>query len=285
MGLALMRDILKVVWKWKVRLILVWVVVIFFVLLRVLGMDVIYTSSCLLTPLALEQVEEGGGGALGGGSPIRTILGGGGVRDDYAVAAFMQSRQLTLGVVEELNLERELFARRWDAQEEDWIEASEGRPTSGEILRSMAARVDVRYDDFTGLLLLEIHWWSAERAREIADAFVEVGDRMLRDSAIAEGERRVSELRQEMENVTVGEVGVFLAEEMTRAISLLTSIRARSRYAFRVIDPPIVPHKKSWPPRTFLMLVAGFALAVIELGFVAGVHLRGQARSSEAPDH
>jgi uncharacterized protein involved in exopolysaccharide biosynthesis len=275
-----MKEVLLLVWKWKLRLVGVWLIVMLLVLFRLLSMAEIYTSSCLLSPLALEQVEGGGGGPVTGTS-IRTILGGGWVRDDYSIAAFLRSRQVQLEVVEALNLERELFPKRWDAEEEEWLESQGGAPTDVEILRKMASRLNVTYDDFAGLLLLEIHWWSPEGAKEVADAFVDVGDRMLRDAAIEEGERRVAELRREMEQATVGEVGVFLAEEMTRAISLATSIRARSRYAFRVVDPPIAPDRKSWPPRFLLLMIAGLAVGAVELGAVAAFHQRQQARRGQ----
>jgi uncharacterized protein involved in exopolysaccharide biosynthesis len=103
---------------------------------------------------------------------------------------------------------------------------------------------------------------------------IEIGDRMLRDAAIAEGERRVEELQREMHNVRVSEIGSFLAEEMTQAISSLASIRARSGYAFRVIDAPLAPDKKSWPPRLTLLILLGLATAGIEIGAVAGVYAR-----------
>ena len=97
---------------------------------------------------------------------------------------------------------------------------------------------------------------------------------MLRDAAIADGERRVEELRREMANAAVSEIGSFLAEETTSAISSLASIRARTGYAFRVIDPPLVPDKKSWPPRLLLLILAGAAVGAVELGVVAGAYAR-----------
>ena len=93
--------------------------------------------------------------------------------------------------------------------------------------------------------------------------------------AIAEGERRVAELGREMSQAAVSDVAVFLAEEMTRAVSSLTSIRARARYGFRVIDPPSVPDMRSWPPRTMFMILAGLITGLVELGVLAGLYLRG----------
>lgn len=254
-------------------LLAIWIVVMAVAVARLVTMPDAYTSSVLLTPLPLEQVEELTLPGLGGGS-VRNLLGKGGTRDDFTVVAFLRSRQLLARVVDDLGLKKELFPERWDARTEEWVEARGGEPSLGESIKALGRRVDVTYDEFTGLLTLQVHWGSPERAHRVATGLVEAADTMLREAAVAEGERRVGELRRELESATVGEIGAFLAEEMTRTISSLASIRARARYAFRVIDPPNVPEVKSWPPRFLLLVLAGLVTAGVELGVVAGIHLR-----------
>ena len=268
---ATARAIWKLIWNWKTRLVIVWIVVVGLVVIRLLTGPVLFTSSCLMTPKPLEMVEGAGGGGLRTPT-VTSLLGGGGVRDDYAVAAFLKSRQLTDRVIDELDLKKEFFRKNWDAEEEKWRSTE---PTDSEARERMVRRLDVSYDDFTGLLLLEVHWTSPVRAREIALAYVEIGDRTLRESAIVDGERRIAELEREMANATVSDVEAYLAEELTRSVSLLTSIRARADYAYRVIDPPIVPDEKSWPPRTLITILVAFVTAAVEFGVVAGIYLRG----------
>jgi len=240
------------------------------VFVRVLLMPAVFTSGCLLMPLPLEQVEQGSAGGFGGAS-VRSLLAGGGSSDAFAAAAFLESGRLMNAVIKDLNLAQELFPKSWDSKAKKWRGEA---PHPGKSRRALDRRVDVSYDGYTGLIDLQVHWWSPERAREIAAAVVETGDRMLRDAAIAEGERRVEELQREMHNVRVSEIGSFLAEEMTQAISSLASIRARSGYAFRMIDAPLTPDTKSWPPRLFLLILSGMATAGVEIGAVAGVYTR-----------
>ncbi|MCK4679905.1 hypothetical protein KAT82_02165 [bacterium] len=257
-------------WERRARLIGIWLVVMVLVLIRLLVMPAVFTSGCLLMPLPLEQVEQVSGGGFGGAS-VRSLLAGGGSSDAYAAAAFLESGQLMNAVIKDLDLARELFPKSWDSGAKKWRDKA---PHPAKSRRAFDPRVDVSYDGYTGLIQLQVHWWSPERAREIAAAMIEIGDRMLRDAAIAEGERRVEELQREMHNVRVSEIGSFLAEEMTQAISSLASIRARSGYAFRVIDAPLAPDKKSWPPRLTLLILLGLATAGIEIGAVAGVYAR-----------
>lgn len=268
-----MGELLSVVLTRRKQLLGIWVVVMVIVLLRVVTMPDMYTSSALLTPLPLEQVGRQAPGDLPGTS-VRSLLSAASRRDDYAIAAFLQSRQLLDAVIEDQNLGPVLFPRRWDPEEEEWIARRGGQPSAGMLRRRLAEYIDTSYEEFTGLLSVRGHWTDPERARDIAAAVIEVADRLLRDAAISEGERRAAELETEMSQTPVGEVAAYLAEEMTRAISSLTSIRARARYAFRVIDPPVVSDRPSWPPRLLLVLLAALATAAAEVGVVVAIHLR-----------
>lgn len=268
-----MNGLLQALWRRRGLLITIWMIAMVIAALRVFTMESLFTSSALLRPLPLEQVEETADAGIGGAS-VRGLLSRGSGRDDFAIAAFLRSRQLMDAVIDELELKRELFPARWDGSRDEWIEDAGGKPSDGEARRAFDRHADASYDEFTGLLLLEVSWSDPERAKDIADAFLELADRLLRRAAIAEGERRIDELQREMKSVAVGEVGVFLAEEMTRAVSSLTSIKARARYAFRVIDPPVVPDRKSWPPRLMLLMLAALAAAAVEIAVVAGHLLR-----------
>jgi uncharacterized protein involved in exopolysaccharide biosynthesis len=263
------------IWERRTRLTAIWLIVMVLVLIRLFTMPLVYTSSCVLMPLPLEQVEQNSGGGFGGAS-VRSLLAGGGSSDAYAAAAFLKSGQLMNAVIDDLGLAKELFPKSWDSKAKKWRGAA---PHPGKSRRAFDRRVDVSYDGYTGLIEVQVHWWSAERSREIAAAIVETGDRMLRDAAIADGERRVEELQREMRGATVSEIGSFLAEEVTQAISSLASIRARSGYAFKVIDAPLAPDKKSWPPRLLLLILTGLATAGVEIGAVAGAHARRSERN------
>jgi len=277
----MIKEFVALVWSMRIRLVVIWLVVVLIVLVRVLTMQGLYTSSCLLVPMSLEQVNESGQSGLGMTS-ARRLLSGSASRDDYTLVGFLQSRQLTDAVIEEMKLKRELFPKRWDADKKEWIERAGGEPSIQESRRIMQSRVDVSYDEYTTLLSLRVHWPSAFRAKEIADGYLEIGDRLLRQAAINEGERRVDELRDQMARTEVSDVGVYLAEEMTQAISSLASIRARARYGFRVVDPPAVPDIRSWPPRSLFMILAGLLTGLVELGVLAGLILRGVVASDDA---
>lgn len=269
-----MMEFLSLAWRFRKRLIGIWLVVMVIVLVRVLTMQAMYTSECLLVPLSLEQVDELSQSGLRMPSASKLFSGGGG-RDDYMIVAFLRSRQLTDRVIEDLELKKELFSDGWDAEAKKWIGRSGGEPGRQASRRGMSGRIDVLYDEYTSLLTLRVHWPTPDGSKRVADGYLSVADKMLREAAIAEGDRRIQELERELSLTAIHDVGVYLAEEMTAAISSLTSIRARAMYAFRVIDPPVLPDVKSWPPRGFLMILAAFVTTAVELGVLAGLYLRG----------
>jgi uncharacterized protein involved in exopolysaccharide biosynthesis len=261
-------------WRLRLRLVGIWAVVMVIAFIRIVTIHPVYTSSCLMLPLPLQQVEQGAEGGLGGGASVRSLLVGGGSSDAFAVAAFFESGQLLDTVIREMNLDRQMYPKAWDAKKDEWRGE---RPPAGKSRRALDRKIDVSYDGYTGLLELAVNWRSAKGAQEVASGLVVTADRMLRQAAIEEGERRIEELRREMSEASVSEISSYLAEETTRAISSLASIRARSGYAFRVIDPPLVPYRKSWPPRLLLLILTGLAVAAVEVLAVAGAYARDSA--------
>jgi hypothetical protein len=134
-----MMEFFSLAWRFRKRLVGIWLVVMVIALMRVLTMQVMYTSECLLVPLSLEQVDEPSQSGLRMPSASKLFSGGGG-RDDYTIVAFLRSRQLTDRVIEELELKKELFPDRWDATAGKWIARFGGEPGRQESRRGMSGR-------------------------------------------------------------------------------------------------------------------------------------------------
>lgn len=262
-------------WRWRKRLIGVWLVVIVLTVVRLLLMQNIFTSDCTLVLLPPERVVNqsqvaGGGGVLG-----QLIGSFGGASDIYSSIAFLKSRPILDAVITQFDLKPSLFPKKWDADKATWKKNEV--PSDWKARLALAKRIDVGFDEYTGLVTLVVHWPDGEKARDLAVGLLENSNAMLRQQAIEEGQRRVDELYKESNAAAAAEVSALLAEEITRSVSRLASIRARTDYAYRIVDPPIVPEKKSWPPRTLILLAVGFIVGLIEIGIVAGIHLREKA--------
>lgn len=272
-------TLLGLLWRWKKRLIAVWLLVVVLTVVRLLLMQNIFTSDCTLVLLPPERVLNQSQVAGGGGGVLGQLIGSfGGASDVYSSIAFLKSRPILDAVITRFDLKPSLFPKKWDAEKAAWKKNEV--PSDWKARLALIKRVDVGFDEYTGLVTLVVHWPDGEKARDIAVGFLEISNAMLRQQAIEEGQRRVDELYKESNAAAAAEVSALLAEEITRSVSRLASIRARTDYAYRIVDPPIVPEKKSWPPRTLILLAVGFIAGLLEIGIVAGIHLRERAESA-----
>lgn len=273
------NTLLALLWQWKGRILVIWFAVVILTVVRLLLMDNIYTSDCTLALLPPERVTSSGQMGGTGGSVLGQLMGNfGGASDVYASVAYMKSRPILDAVIDTLDLKPLLFHKKWDKKLGAWKKGEV--PTDWKARSALSRRVDVNFDEYTGLVTLAVHWPDPSIAHAIATEFLSVSNAMLQGQALEEGQRRVAELYKESAAVAYPEVGAQLSEEITTAISRLASIRARTDYAFRVVNPPIVPEEKSWPPRTLILLAVGAIAGLVELGVVVGIYLRQRA---EAP--
>ena len=270
----------RLIWRWKKWLIGIWLIVIIPIFFAVLAMPVAYTSEAQMLLFPTERVI-GGGENLEAGGVFSRILGAGGTRDAQATVALLKSRLLLDQIVAEMDLKPELFPKAWDEKAGAWRDGKE-EPSTEEARRALDASVDIAYDEFTGLLELAVHRRDPVRAYEIATEFLQISHRMLKGTALIEGNNRVLELQAEIEKTKIEQVSTSLVEAMTRAITTLASIRASADYGFRIIDPPTIPEEKSWPPRSKILLILGFVLGVAEIGVVVGFHLRNLERENSS---
>lgn len=273
------NTLLALLWRWKRRILVVWFAVVILTVVRLLLMQNIFTSDCLLALLPPERVTSPSQMAGTGGSVIGQLFGNlGGTSDAYSSVAYIKSRPILDAVIGNLDLKPQLFPKKWSKSKSTW--KNDKTPTDWSARLALGRRVDVNFDEYTGIVTLAVHWPDPTVAHAVALEFLAVANSMLRNQAIDEGQRRVAELYKESDAAAQAEVSALLADEITSAISRLASIRARTDYAFRVVNPPIVPEAKSWPPRTLILLAIGAITGLVEIGIVAGIHLRQRA---EAP--
>jgi uncharacterized protein involved in exopolysaccharide biosynthesis len=272
------RGLLLQFYKWKVRLAVIWLSAIVLALIILLLVPSVYTCEALISPIATEKVV-GRNMELGGGDLVGRILGAtGGSLDSYATISYLRSRAVADMVIREMDLKKRLFPKRWDEKAQMW-RGKKGEPSNWDARADLDSHMDVYFDEYTGQIHLAVHWENPQVSFEVAKTFLQVSSSFLKNEAIEEGERRILELIRELEGLPYHQVQNYLYEELTRAHVVLASIRASADYAWRVVDPPVYPEEKSWPPRALILVTLGVMIGLIELGIVSGVYL---SRTPEA---
>lgn len=178
--------------------------------------------------------------------------------------ALLESKEFTMEFVRNEGLLPVLFADEWDAAAGRWRTNDPKRiPTELDAYRVL--RDDVRtvsQDPQSGMVLLAIEWTDAELAASWANKMVELLNEKMRADALARSKRNLDFLREEYEKTTVAPLREAIARLMENElqISMLSSVERD--YAFRVVDPAIVPNRRVSPNR-LLIAASGLVLGLV----------------------
>lgn len=141
-----------------------------------------------------------------------------------------------------------------------WVRSREPiAPSEWEIYEKLKGILNVKQDKKTNLIFLSIELESPVAARDWVLWLVQDINDYLREQDVIEMRNSIEFLHGQLAKTSIAEMqNIFyqLIEEQTKKMMLA---EVRKEYAFKVLDPPSVPERKSGPPRTLLCLVGAFA--------------------------
>ena len=104
-----------------------------------------------------------------------------------------------------------LFEDIWDADNQSWMVPSvEDEPTEQKAIESFKACLSVDEDKKSGLITLSISWKDPEVAAKWANDLVKQLNEQLREQAIADSQKRVGYLEQELAKTTLKDMRAVL---------------------------------------------------------------------------
>jgi len=231
-----------------------------------------FRADTLVAPL--DNTNGGGGGGMaaalgqfGGLASLAGVSIGGGSDKDISIAT-LQSRVLIQGLIKDENLLPVLFADQWDATKKAWdVEDQDDAPSlldGSDLFEKKILKVSE--DKKTGLVTLEIEWTSPELAAHWANALVSRANTALQQKALSESEHHLTFLQDQLQQTSLVDVrqSIFTLVENELKNSMVA--KGNDQYAFKVIDPAVVPEKKVWPKRGLILVLgffAGFFLSVV----------------------
>ncbi|HHH44109.1 MAG TPA: hypothetical protein ENK49_08225 [Gammaproteobacteria bacterium] len=206
-------------------------------------------------------------GELGGLAALTGVNMEQGNRKNESIAT-LRSRRFTEQFIKDKTLLPVLFHDQWDAENERWDESDpEDIPTLEDAWKLFDRKIRrISEDRKTGLVLLTIEWTDPQQAAQWANDLVHRVNELLRKKAVTESEKAIAYLREQRGKTSVVElqevVNHLIESQMKEAI--LANIT--EEYAFRVIDPAVVP-EEPFKPDMVLMVVSG-ALSGAVLGII-----------------
>lgn len=248
----------------------------------------VYRAEVTLAPVT---PEEGGrlsalAGELGGFASLAGINVGSGTSSADKAIAVLKSRAFTDAFIKDEQLLPVLFSDLWDPQRKAWrVEDQSDAPTLRKAYQIFDNNIrTITQDKKTGLVTLAIEWKDPQQAARWANVLVERLNQHERQTAMVEADKSIAYLKDQLAKTSVLEMqqSIFrLIEAQTKNIMLAN---ARDEYAFKVIDPAVVPEKKVKPNKK-LIASLGFMLGLVISLVLAFAISAIRKQATEGADH
>jgi uncharacterized protein involved in exopolysaccharide biosynthesis len=239
------------------------------------GGAVALAISYLFTPvfkadITLVASEEGLGmdqnSLLGGFSSIATLVGAGvGGNKESEAIAILKSRGLVWSYMQANELLPILFPKKWDATAHKWKSDKKGYvPTLADGYRVFDKNIrNVVENRKTNVISLYITWQDPRLAKQWADGLVDAANDLLRQQQIERTTKNLDYLRTASEKTPVVEVRNSIYKLMESEIKKQMIAMGNKDYAFRVVDPAVVPERKVFPQHSYFAVFGAAAGAMI----------------------
>jgi uncharacterized protein involved in exopolysaccharide biosynthesis len=184
-----------------------------------------------------------------------------GIRDKKVAMAILTSREFILEYIDENDLMRVFFEDKWDLESNDWSVNKESIPTYEHALKLVRDNSLIEEDVMTGILKYSFEWTDANLAAKWVNDTVKEVNNKIRVMAIQEAEMSEQFLKKELKKTSqVGpkEVLFSLIEEQIKTVMIANT---REEYAFKVIDPALVPIQRIKPKRK-MIAVTSFSFGI-----------------------
>jgi uncharacterized protein involved in exopolysaccharide biosynthesis len=219
-------------------------------------------------------------GEIGGLAALSGINMEQGDKKNESIAT-LRSRKFTEQFIRDEKLLPVLFRDKWDAENQRWDEADpDDVPTLEDAWKLFNKKIRrISEDRKTGLVVLSIEWEDAEEAAGWANKLMSRANEMLRTKAVTESENAIGYLREQLGKTSVVELQEVVNRLIESEMKEIILANITREYAFRVIDPAVVPNKPFKPDVKLFMVMA--AMSGIVIGIILAFFLndlRNQGR-------
>lgn len=233
-----------------------------------------YDAVIVISPVTSTSDKSLGGGALGSLSGLAALAGmslGSDSKKNESLAT-LESQAILQRYIVENNLMPILYEDKWDARSGKWTVTDPKKvPTLWKATQFFKDNVrTVTPDIKTGMVTLKVRWKDAALAAKWANGLVKMTNDYERQAAIAESDRNIGYLTQQAAGTDVLGIKQAIYNLLQSEISKNMIARGTPEYAFKVIDPALVPERAAFPVKKIWVAAAFFgSLAVAALAVLA----------------
>jgi uncharacterized protein involved in exopolysaccharide biosynthesis len=171
----------------------------------------------------------------------------------------LKSRALTTSYIEANGLLSIIFHDQWDAGAHKW---KPGRrvPTLADGYRKFDKSIRTVVDNRkTGLVTISVTWEDPVLAQQWTIGLVDAANDLLRKQAIERSARNLEYLNKASNEATAMEIKATIYKLVETEIKKQMVAFGDMNYAFRVVDPAVVPDRKDFPSRSIFLLLGALA--------------------------
>lgn len=226
-----------------------------------LSLENIYRSEATLTPRGGEESGPSlpSFGGLGGMMAGQLGIGGDGSLPKLEVV--LNSRELTLKIIQKYELMPIIFEEQWNSEKQDWNDDVEEPPTLQDGLKAVKdGMLKVNSDLEKGTLTIGFEHKNPETAKKIVEYYVKELSETLRAEVLHDANENKRFFREQLDRTSDALLKEKIYNMLAKEIEKETFAKAQKFFSFQVVDPPIVPDedKKVAPKRAIICILSVF---------------------------
>lgn len=283
-------ELISALWKHKLKIIILTLTFAICSVFYALSIPNQYFANTLLIAAQSDQNNISNLGQIGGLASLAGVnIGSSNQASESDIAIeVMQSRSFIEDFILENELSVNLMAaigwnesskklvfddKIYDVKSNKWLienKLGDFGPSSWELFLKFSSILDVTKDKQTGFISVSIEFYSPLLSKEWLDLYVNAINGYMKEKKLIEVTRNIEYLQNEINKTSVSEMReVFytIIEEQTKN-KMLAAVNPE--YAFKVVNPSMIPVEKSKPNRSFICIMStlfGLILSVVSILF------------------
>ena len=279
-------EFLNIFWARKILIIALTLISCVLSVLYALSLPNIYESSATLA--AQEQIGGAGGPSTGVLSGIASMAGvdlsadadkiqhGIEIMNSYNfIETFIKKHDLLVPLMAATGWDREkdqliLNPKLYDSESKQWIRkpspTQASKPSLQEAHRRFLEMIDIKQDKRTRLISVSIESFSPYLAKEWVGLMIEDINALMRDKDIAQAQKSINYLSNEIGNTTFAEVKTALSDLIQSQTRTIMVAESTNEYVFQTLDPAYASEYKLKPKRAIICIIGAIMGFIFSLG-------------------
>ena len=297
-----LKELFGAIWSGKVTIIITTSIAAIIAVMFALSQPDIYKAEALLSPVSNESGGIGGlasqfgglaslaGVSLGGGNADKTTMGIEVLQSRQFFAQFMTDNDVLVPLMASKNWESStnrlvIDPEIYDVKTNAWVREAkaprQSQPSVQEAHEKFKEIITVSQDKETGFVTLSIEHYSPYVAKKWVDTLIVAINETIRKQEVAQAERSISYLKQQIQTTQLAELQVGFFELIQSQTETIMLANASPEYLFKTLDPAVVPELKAKPKRALIAVLGTLLGGMFGVLIVLVRHFTGKEHSAK----